>query len=106
MKKQELIDFIVKELPSSRPGVIKVFVDCMEIHAGKEHDYNGEKGIDSDRNNLVEMFYDIKRKYRRLKHLTVERMEPMVSESAVDTARDLVNYAAIIAEELEKQHGN
>jgi len=108
VSKQELTDAILELYPTARPKFIEIVLDAIEIHAKKNNDYNGGGSVDIFYNmfGLNGRFYDIWRKVQRLHSIIISKTKVMVKESAIDTAKDLGNYAFLLAEDIERYSYN
>lgn len=96
---------LIKLYPHARPRLIQIFLECIELHAKKTHDYNGK--MDLYRATGVKgRFCDIWRKVIRLFNAIMNENKMMVDESLKDTANDLIVYSALLIEELEIKDGN
>lgn len=85
--------------PNARVGFIEVIVDALDLHARKNHDYNGASSVQIY--NKFEAFSklnDVRRKYSRLYHLMAEEEKMKVDERLEDTAIDLGVYAFLLTE--------
>lgn len=103
-KKEDLITIILNNYPKARPGFIEVVVDAIELHAKKNHDYNGDKEENKlDVLGVTGKFCDIWRKVSRLYHVIMEKSIPMVDESVEDTAIDLGVYAFLMVEKIKEE---
>jgi len=114
MNKEQIKEFekLKKLFSTARPGVIKVFIEALELHAKKNNDYNN--GIIDNSNTyndnriitnndfeLVAKFCDIRRKYARLQNVIVNKREMKVDEKLEDTAIDLLVYSALFLEHIK-----
>jgi hypothetical protein len=91
--------YLVDIFPTARTGFIKILMEALELHAKKNADYNGVyKDEVSPNNDIVAKFFDVRRKYGRLKHLILDENEMQVDEKLMDTALDLGNYGFLLAE--------
>lgn len=90
--------------PNARVGFIRVLVDALDLHARKNHDYNGALSVQV--HNKFEMYSklnDVRRKYSRLYHLLAEEKEMKVDEQLEDTAIDLGVYAFLLTEYIRSE---
>ena len=90
---------LLEKFPTARPGLVSVLVDALDIHARKNHDYNGKLAEkDPSTFELHGKFFDIRRKYNRLLNAIEGNGVTMVNENLEDTALDLGVYAFLMAE--------
>jgi len=78
---------------------------CRKLYAEKNVMYDGSfYKID-----IKASYYDIRRKFERLRALmkegTVESIDPMLVDGLVDTLRDLSNYANMTVTKILKKEG-
>jgi len=83
----------------------KVFEKLMEVKKKKTKDYGG---LRYNNFGLMSLFFDISRKYFRLKTLifhkrafTVQDIKTEVNETVEDTIKDLINYCFMFLHEME-----
>ncbi len=89
---------LIAEYPTARPGFVKILVQALELHAKKNHDYNGTSPLFTP--DIKSLYYDLRRKFSRLHNLITENAVNMVDEKLEDTVMDLGVYSLLMAEEI------
>lgn len=97
---EEAIETLKKQFPTARPRLIEVLVECIELHARKNNDYNGDMDL-YRATGVVGRFCDIWRKVIRLFNAIIQKTEMVVSENTIETSNDMIVYTALLTEELE-----
>lgn len=100
--KKIIVKMLLPYFPHALPEVIETFVDAMEIHNVKTHDYNGGTQL-HEACGVVGSFCELWRKVSRLHVFIIQRRKMMVlDESALQSSLDLVVNAAMLHRMMKK----
>ena len=96
---QSVEQYLQEQYPDARPGFILMVTRLLELHANKNHDYNGKNQEDIiSEFETAAKFADVRRKFSRLYHAIAEKNDLKVNESMRETSIDLAVYAILFAE--------
>lgn len=85
--------------PTARPELINILFECIDLHARKNNDYNGDMDL-YRATGIVGRFCDIWRKVIRMFNAIVLKTNMVVDENLIETGKDSIVYHALLVEEL------